>query len=98
MGIKNRTSDLIYNLMVTTTSKQVSQTALKCMDAIQDDKIENQFLGLAACLIIMLHHYDLTSTDTLGIADNIVYSGNNNNMLPDFKAIKRYMKDEWQIG
>ena len=95
---RNKTADLIYSLMVKTNSKDVCQAALKIMDAIQNDKVQNQVLGLAACLIIMLHHYNLSHIDALGIADNIVYSGFNNNMLPDFKAIKRYMKEEWQIG
>jgi hypothetical protein len=97
MGIKSRTADLIYSLMVNTTSQAVSDSAKKIMDAIQLDRTENQVLGLAACLIIMLHHYDLSHIDVLGIADNIVYSGTNNNMLPDFKAIKRFMKNEWEI-
>lgn len=96
--VKNKTADLIYSLMINTASKKVSQSAIRVMDAIQDLKVENQVLGLAACLIIMLHQYDLNYTEVLGIADNIVYSGANNNMLPDFKAIKSFMKDEWQIG
>lgn len=95
---RNKTADLIYSLMVKTNSKDVCQTALKIMDAIQNDKVQNQVLGLASCLIVMLHHYNLSHIDALGIADNIVYSGVNNNILPDFKAIKRYMKEEWQIG
>lgn len=97
MGIKSRTADLMYSLMVNTNSQAVCDSAKKIMDSIQLDRTENQVLGLAACLIIMLHHYDLSHIDVLGIADNIVYSGNNNNMLPDFKAIKRFMKNEWEI-
>lgn len=97
-NLKNKTADLIYSLMIKTSSRDVSQSALRIMDAIQDCKVENQVLGLAACLIVMLHQYDLSHTDALGIADNIVYSGANNNMLPEFKAIKSFMKEEWQIG
>lgn len=97
MSIKNKTADLIYTLMVSTSAQKVSSVAKRIIDSIQDDKVENQVLGLAACLIIMLHQYDLNHVDVLGIADNIVYSGLNNNMLPDFKAIKRYMKNEWEI-
>jgi len=96
-AVRNKTADLIYSLMVRTSAKDVSQAAIKVMDALQDDKVQNQVLGLAACLVVMLNHYDLSHTDALGIADTIVYSGTHNNMLPDFKAIKNFMKEEWQI-
>lgn len=97
MGIKNKTVDIIYNHMLQTTSQQVSRTALSIMDAIQGEKVCNQMLGLAATLICMLHQYGLNHVDVLGIADNMVYSGINNNMKPDFKVITNYMKNEWEI-
>ena len=94
---RNKTADIIYNQMVCTTPNQVSQAALRVMDALQTDKVSNQVLGLAAALICMLNQYELNHVDVLGIADNMVFSGDNNNMLPDFKVIKKYMKDEWEI-
>lgn len=97
MGIKNKTAGIIYNQMLQTTSQQVSRTALSIMDAIQGEKVCNQMLGLAATLICMLHQYGLNHVDVLGIADNMVYSGMNNNMKPDFKVITNYMKNEWEI-
>lgn len=97
MSIKNRTSDLIYNQMLETTPKAVSLTSLAIMNAIQDKEVCNQILGLSAALICMLHQYDLNHVDALGIADNMVYSGDNNNMLPDFRAIQDFMKNEWEI-
>ena len=45
----------------------------------------------------MLDQYGLNHVDVLGIAHNMVYSGDNGNMKPDFKAIKNYMKEEWEI-
>ena len=94
----NRTAELIYSLMTKTNSKRVAMSALHAMDAIQGEKGENQILGLSAALIVFLNHYDLSHVDALGIAHNIVFSGDNNNMLPDFKAMKHYMKEEWQIA
>lgn len=94
---KNRTADILYGQMLQTTPKQVSLAALNIMDRIQGDDVSNQILGLAATLICMLHQYDLNHVDVLGIADNMVYSGLNNNMRPEFKAIKHYMKNEWEI-
>jgi hypothetical protein len=83
--------------MLRTTSYDVAMAAMRVMDAIQSDKVANQMLGLAAALICMLHQYGLTHTDVLGIADNMVYSGENNNMKPDFKVIQKFMKDEWEL-
>lgn len=95
--MRNKTADLIYGQMLQTTPQQVSQAALMIMNSIQSDKVCNQMLGLAAALICMLHQYGLTHTDVLGIADNMVYSGQNNNMKPEFKAIQTFMKNEWEI-
>lgn len=83
--------------MLTTTAKSVADTAKKLINAVQGDKVCNQILGLGALLICMIYQYNLNYTDILGIADNMVYSGDNNNMKPDFKAIQNYMKDEWEI-
>lgn len=97
METKNKTADLIYYQMLQTTPKQVAQASLMIMNAIQSNKVCNQMLGLAAALICMLHQYGLNHVDVLGIADNMVYSGVNNNMRPDFKAIQNFMKNEWEI-
>lgn len=94
---KNKTADVIYSQMLQTTPYQVAQAALHIMDSIQGDKVCNQMLGLGAALICMLNQYELNHVDVLGIADNMVYSGDNNNMRPDFKAIQSYMKNEWEL-
>lgn len=83
--------------MCKTTAKNVAKTALKIMDAIQGERVCDQMLGLGAALICMLHQYDLRHTDVLGIADNMVYSGVEKNILPDFKVIKTFMRNEWEI-
>lgn len=97
MVIKNRTAEIVYNQMLQTTPKEVSQAALRVMDTLQTDKVANQVLGLASALICMLEQYELNHVDVLGIADNMVYSGLNNNIKPDFAVIKKYMKQEWEI-
>lgn len=97
MVMISRTSDFVYGQMLLTTSKEVAMTALKIADSMQGEKVCNQVLGLAAILICMMHHYNLDHTDVLGIADNIVYSGDNNNMKPEFKVITNYMKDDWAL-
>ena len=95
--MRSRTADIIYDQMLSTTSKKVALTALKLVDSVQDEKVCDQMLGLAAILICMLHKYRLDYVDVLGIADNMVYSGENNNMKPEFKVITNYMKNDWDL-
>lgn len=97
MSVKNKTASLLYDLMLRTSYKNVALSALKAMDAIQGDRTENQLLGIAALLICLLNQYDLSHVDVLGIADNMVFSGDNSNMKPDFKVITNFMKNEWEI-
>ncbi len=95
--VKSETAQLLYDLMLRTTPKKVANAALGAIDGVQANRVEEQLLGLAAVLICMLHHYNLSHIDVLGIADNMVYSGDNNNMKPEFKVITKYMKDEWRF-
>lgn len=95
--VKNKTADILYYQMLKTTVNDVARTAIRIMDAIQGEKVCNQILGLAAAFICMLHQYDLSHVDAMGIADNMVYSGDNNNMIPEFKVIRTFMKNEWEI-
>lgn len=97
MAQLNKTAEIMYYKMYQTTANSVAKTSLSIMDRIQGEDVSNQVLGLAATLICMLHQYDLNHVDVLGIADNMVYSGSNSNMIPDFKAITRFMKNEWEI-
>lgn len=97
MSFRNKTADVLYSQMLETTPTQVGGAALVAMDALQSHKVCNQILGLAATLICMLHQYGLNHVDVLGIADNMVYSAENNNMRMEFKALQNYMKNEWEI-
>lgn len=93
--MERRTADILHEKMVKTTPVNVATAALKAVNVIQTDSTENQLLGLAAVMIVMLKQYDLSATEVLGIADNYVYSGSQ--MKPQFKALKQFMRDEWQI-
>lgn len=94
----NRTTEIIYQQMKQTTSFQTASAAKKILNSIQSCEVSNQVLGLAAVLICMMHQYNLDHSEVMQIADNIVYSGNDSNMLPDFKVLQKYMKDEWRIN
>ena len=59
MAIKSKTASLIYDLMLRTTPRNVAQTALKAVDSIQSDRVEDQLLGIASVLICLLNQYGL---------------------------------------
>ena len=94
---KNRTAEILYNLMVQAKQGEVAKSALVIIDKIQGFKVRNQLLGLAAALICLMDEYNLNSSDVLGIAHNIVYSAANSNMIKDFKVIKHYVRNEWNL-
>lgn len=92
-----RTSDILWGKMLMTTPKNVANAALRAINAIQSDKTENQLLGLASAMVVLLNQYEMEATDTLNIAHNLVYSGHCGNMKPEFKALKQFMRDEWEM-
>ena len=94
MSKQNKTADLIHSLMMNSDSKAISQTSLKVMKALQNESVENQILGLSSLFLTFLDRYGLNHIDVLGMADSIVFSGENNNMLPEFKTMARLMKNK----
>lgn len=97
MSKQNNSADLIHSLMINSDSKAVSQTSLKVMKAIQNESVENQILGLSSLFLTFIDRYGLNYIDVLGTADAIVFSGENNNMIPDFKNITKLMKNKKEI-
>lgn len=94
---ENKLAELVHRRLITATGTGASVAALKIMDAIQTERLENQLLGIAAVFICMLDRYELDHVDPLNIAYNMVYSGGAGNMAKNFKAIKNFMKKEWEI-
>lgn len=97
--MENRISmaELIQTKMLLTDYKAVSQTSLKVMSAIKNEDVENQVLGIAAALLTVLDRYGLNYIDVLGEADSIVFSGENNNMISEFKELQGMMKTKKEI-
>ena len=94
---KNRTADIIYNQMVIADEIEVSKTSLSIINLIQTLRVHNQLLGLACAFICLLETYKLNYSDVLGIAHNIIHSQSNNIADKNFKAIRQFMKSEWEI-
>lgn len=97
MAIKNRTTELLYNLMLTADSDRISKLAIKQLNAIQSNRASEQLLGLAAAFICLLDVYGLNAADVLGVAHNMVYDTSNSTTTKDYKGIKQFMKTEWNF-
>lgn len=95
--MENRTSEIIYRQMLSTTPERVAKTAISIFDSVQSQKVRDQVLGLAAALICVLESYELSHVDVLGLAHNYVFSDYHGNMKSDFRALKKYIKSEWEL-
>lgn len=98
MNLKNKTAELLYNQMLIANEIEVSKTTLSILNLIQTLKVHNQLLGLACAIICLLEAYGLNHSDLLGIAHNIVHQQTDNNAHKNFKAVKQFMKSEWDIA
>lgn len=61
--------------------------------SLKELSAKHQVLGIAATLLLMLHKYNLDYTEVLGIADGMVFSGENNNIHPNFNQIIEFYMD-----
>lgn len=98
MNLKNKTADLLYRQMIIANEIEVSKTTLAILNLIQTLKVHNQLLGLACAMVCLLESYGLSHSDVLGIAHNIVHQQSNNNADKNFKAVKQFMRTEWEIA
>ena len=97
MKQKNNLADTIYSLMLMADAEAVSQTSLKVMNVLENSGVQLQILGIATALLTILDRYGLNYTDVLGMAECIVFSGRNNNMLQGFKELQLLMQAKKEI-
>lgn len=83
--------------MTATKAVKVSKAALSAANALQSLSVAEQILGLSALLVFMLNHYDISATDCLGIAHNMVFHTDDEYAAKDFKALQQFIKTEWSI-
>ncbi len=96
---KIKRADVIYNSMLMADSLVVSDVSLKVMKSVQNEDVHNQILGLASTLLCLADQYGLEMTNILSEADNVVFSGGDNNMLPEFKnVITQFTKEKWELN
>lgn len=97
--IKTKRADLIFKQMMMTDAKVISDVTQNIMNAVEDEDVHNQILGVASTLLCLLDEYSLDHTDVLAEANNIIFSGEYNNMLPEFKnVITQFIKEKWEMN
>ena len=84
---KDTISETLYYQMLSAHSDNVWYVAAGLAASLKTLSVKHQVLGIAALLLCMLHKYGLEHTEVLGIADGMVFSGENNNIHPHFQQI-----------
>jgi len=100
MGTRLRTkaADTIYNQMIKVTASDTADTAEGILEMIQGYTAEHQLLGLASALLFLMEQYRIETTDVMSEAHNKVFSGEYNNLAPEFEVLKNYIKEKWELN
>ena len=83
-------ADLFFSEMVRMQATQVVPTAEKLVNILQGKEAVETMMSLATVLLILLHKYDISYTDVLGMADCMVFpSAKNFTIAPELEEIAK---------
>jgi phosphoribosyl-ATP pyrophosphohydrolase len=83
-------ADLFFSEMVRMQASQVAPTVEKLVDTLQGKEVVETMMSLATVLLILLHKYDISYTDVLGMADCMVFpSAKNFTIAPELEEIAK---------
>lgn len=83
-------ADLFFSEMVRMQATQVVPTVEKLVNTLQDKEVVETMMSLATVLLILLHKYDISYTDVLGMADCMVFpSAKNFTIAPELEEIAK---------
>ena len=83
-------ADLFFSEMVRMQATQVLPTIEELVDTLQGKEVVETIMSLATVLLILLHKYDLSYTDVLGMADCMVFpSAKNFTIAPELEEIAK---------
>ncbi len=95
---KNKTINIIQPKLYQKNPVHIVDLTEKIAATLKkEDDVCNQMLATAAVLICLADRYMLDTREILSIAESLVFSGENGNMRPSFKFLRRYMKKDWEI-
>lgn len=82
--------DIYFSEMVRMQVSQVVPTVEKLVDNLQGKEVTESLMSLATVMLILLHKYDLSYTDVLGMADCMVFpSAKNFTIAPEFEEVAK---------
>lgn len=83
-------ADLFFSEMVRMQATQVAPTVEKLVNTLQGQEVVETMMSLATVLLILLHKYDISYTDVLGMADCMVFpSAKNFTIAPELEEIAK---------
>ena len=83
-------ADLFFSEMVRMQATQVVPTVEKLVNDLQGKEAVETMISLATVLLILLHKYDISYTDVLGMADCMVFpSAKNFTIAPELEEIAK---------
>lgn len=83
-------ADIFFSEMVRMQVPQVVPTVEKLVNDLQGKEVTESLMSLATVLLILLHKYDLSYTDVLGMADCMVFpSAKNFTIAPELEEIAK---------
>ena len=83
-------ADLFFSEMVRMQVTQVAPTVEQLVDSLQGKEVVETMMSLATVLLILLHKYDISYTDVLGMADCMVFpSAKNFTIAPELEEVAK---------
>ena len=83
-------ADLFFSEMVRMQVTQVTPTVEQLVDSLQGKEVVETMMSLATVLLILLHKYDISYTDVLGMADCMVFpSAKNFTIAPELEEVAK---------
>lgn len=92
MSYRNETADVLYSELIRLNPADVVPVVKRITGAIDGTEAATASMALASLLLILLHKYDLTYTDVLGMADCMVFPEARSFMItPEFEDIAKQL-------
>lgn len=95
--VSGASQELIYRNMCSANAKRVALVCTTIMNVLQNYTIPEQFLGIAALMVLLYERYGIKPMEALNVADNIIEDSRNNKNVVEFNAVSQYFKSEWNV-
>ena len=83
--VSGASQELIYRNMCSANAKRVALVCTTIMNVLQNYTIPEQFLGIAALMVLLYERYGIRPVEALN--ENVV----------EFNAVSQYFKSEWNV-